>query len=81
MTNIEDYSFPAGLHLLTRWQSGDAQAKQEMINFFDAAIAGIFDEDFSILAPANEVHATVSVHMLTLALLNDLYGIDFVIKF
>jgi len=76
MTNIEDYSFPSGLHLLTRWQSGDAHAKQEMTNFFDAAIAGTFDEDFSILPPPNEVHATASVHMLTLALLNDLYGIE-----
>jgi len=76
MANIEDYSFPSGLHLLTRWQSDDAHAKQEITDFFDAAIAGVFDEDFSILAPANEVHATASVHMLTLALLNDLYGIE-----
>ena len=31
MTKIEDYAFPTGLHLLTRWQAGDPSAKEEMI--------------------------------------------------
>ena len=30
MIKIEDYAFPAGLHLLTRWQIGEDVAKQEM---------------------------------------------------
>ncbi len=76
MTRIEDYAYPSGLHLLTRWQTGDADAKQEMANVFDAAIAGDFDENFAILAPADEVHATASVHMLALAVLHDLYGTE-----
>ncbi|WP_371229807.1 uroporphyrinogen decarboxylase family protein [Roseovarius sp. 2305UL8-3] len=76
MTRIEDYAFPKGLHLLQRWQAGDENAKEEMTRLFDAAIAGAFDENFKRLAPANEVHSTASVHMLGLALLHDLYGIE-----
>ena len=76
MTRIEDYSFPAGLHLLTRWQSGDAEAKQEMTRIFDAAIAGDFDENFAVLADPERVNSTASVHMLALAVLHDLYGIE-----
>ena len=76
MANIEDYSYPGGLHLLKRWQSGDAEAKTEMMKLFDAAIAGDFDENFAIPAPSNEIHATASVHMLVLSILFDLYGVD-----
>ncbi len=76
MTKIEDYAFPDGLRLLTRWQAGDEEAKQKMTDIFDAAIAGEFDENFSILAQPDRVNSTASVHMLTLALLNDLYGIE-----
>ncbi len=76
MKKIEDYPYPSGLHLLTRWQAGEAHAQEEMTEIFNAAIAGGFDKNFAILAPSNEVHATISVHMLTLAVLNDLYGIE-----
>ena len=75
MSKIEDYAFPTGLHLLTRWQAGDPSAKKEMIRIFDEAIAGKFDENFAILAPPDRVNSTASVHMLTLAVLYDLYGI------
>jgi hypothetical protein len=47
-----------------------------MTEFFDAAIAGEFDDNFKQLAPANKVHSTASVHMLGLAVLHDLYGIQ-----
>ena len=47
-----------------------------MMEIFDAAIAGEFDDNFAVLAPANEIHATASVHMLALAILNDLYDIQ-----
>lgn len=76
MTQIENYAFPNGLKLLQRWQAGDPGAKEEMKDFFDAAIAGTFDDNFKILAPSNRVHSTASVHMLGLALLHDLYGIE-----
>ena len=76
MVRIEDYSFPAGIHLLKRWQAGDAEAKRELTGIFDAAIAGDFDANFAVYVPANEIHATASVHMLALAVLHDLYGIQ-----
>ncbi|MCP5084042.1 MAG: hypothetical protein GY948_20325 [Alphaproteobacteria bacterium] len=76
MTDLETYRFPSGLHLLRRWQAEEPQAKKEMKQFFDAAIAGEFDENFKELASANKVHSTASVHMLGLALLHDLYGIE-----
>ncbi len=76
MANLEDYPYPPGLHLLARWQSGDAEAKSEMTEFFDAAIAGDFDANFAVPAPFNEIHATASVHMLALSVLYDLYGIE-----
>jgi len=76
MIKIEDYAFPKGLHLLTRWQAGDGDVKQEMTDVFDAAIAGAFDENFAVLASPDRVHATASVHMLALAVLHDLYGVE-----
>ena len=75
MANIEDYSYPTGLHLLARWQSGDAEAKRELTAIFDATLAGDFDANFAIPVPSNEIHATASVHMLALTILHDLYGI------
>lgn len=76
MTDLDDYCFPSGLGLLRRWQAGEPQAKQEMKAFFDAAIAGAFDENFATPPPSDRVHSTASVHMLGLALLHDLYGIE-----
>ena len=76
MSRIEDYPFPTGLHLLPKWQAGDKAAHKEMTAFFDNAIAGRFDADFSVLAAPNRVHSTASVHMLGLAILHDLYGIE-----
>ncbi len=76
MIDIEDYAFPEGLHLLKHWQAGDGDAKQEMATIFDAAIAGAFDENFSVLAPPDRVNSTASVHMLALSVLHDLYGVE-----
>ena len=73
--DLDAYSYPQGLTLLQRWQAGEAAAKTEIKDVFDAAIAGEFDQNFSILAPTDEVHATASVHMLALAILHDIYGI------
>ena len=76
MSKIENYAFPNGLQLLKSWQAGDKEAKKEMTQFFDAAIEGEFDENFTILAPPDQVNSTASVHMLALALVHDLYGIE-----
>ena len=76
MIRIEDYVCPAGLQLVSRWQAGDADARREMTAIFDAALAGQFDGNFAVPAASNEIHATASVHMLALAILFDLYGIE-----
>ena len=76
MTRIEDYAFPRGLSLLRRWQAREAGAKEELARVFDAAIAGEFDANFKLLADPYRVHSTGSVHMLGLAVLFDLCGID-----
>ena len=76
MNKIEDYSYPKGLGILKQWQAGDQSAKEELTRIFDAAIAGDFDENFAILAAPDRVNSTASVHMLALALVFDLYGIE-----
>lgn len=76
MTLIEPPKFPAGLHLLSRWQSGDSDAKNDLNTIFDAAIAGHYDADFAVPAPADTVHVSASVHMIALGILHDLYGIE-----
>ena len=68
--------FPAGLDLLSRWQSGDADAKQDVRALFDAAIAGDYDPNFTVPAPTNAVHVSASVHMIALSILHDLYGVE-----
>ncbi len=73
---IEHHKFPAGLHLLSRWQSGDPDAKDDLRAIFDAAIAGRYDVDFAVPAPTNVVHVSGSVHMIALSILYDLYGIE-----
>tara|TARA_Y100001970_G_C14214405_1_gene848785 strand:+ start:328 stop:1635 length:1308 start_codon:yes stop_codon:yes gene_type:complete len=76
MLRIEDYSYPKGLQLLMRWQSGDKTAKEEMIKIFDAAISGDFDYNFKILTHSDRINSTASVHMLALAIAFDLYGLE-----
>ena len=76
MSSIEQYAFPKGLRLLRRWQAGETEARDELRAFFDAAIAGDFDDNFKVQAPTDRVHSTASVHMLGLGLLHDLYGIE-----
>ena len=41
--DLDAYSYPQGLTLLQRWQAGEAAAKTEIKDVFDAAIAGEFD--------------------------------------
>ena len=72
----EYFKFPAGLHLLKRWQSGDVEAKQELRNIFDAAMAGEYDAEYAVPAPTDAVHVSASVHMLPLGILHDLYGVE-----
>ncbi|MDX1743835.1 MAG: hypothetical protein R3186_09610, partial [Ruegeria sp.] len=68
--------FPDGLHLITRWKAGDQVARDALRQVFDDTIAGKMDADFSRPATVDRVHVSASVHMLTLAILHDLYGYD-----
>jgi len=73
---MTDYlKFPAGLHLLTRWEAGDTNARQALRELIDLTIAGNYDAKFAEPAPTDAVHSTASVHMLGLDILNDLYGV------
>ncbi len=76
ITLTDYFKFPAGLHLLARWQSGDAEAKETLRTIFDNTIAGQYDAKFSEPAPTDTVHISGSVHMIVLSILHDLYGID-----
>ena len=50
MIDLAEYTYPKGLHLLKSWQAGSNEAKAEIKSVFDAAIAGDFDDNFSILS-------------------------------
>ena len=73
---IENYAYPDGLKLLSSWQLGDPKGRKTMKEIFDAALQGEFDQNFSLLAPNDEIHSTASVHMLALSVLHDLYGVQ-----
>ena len=70
-TNVLD----TGSALLARWQSNDDAALAELRTLFDAVIAGEFDALLGEQVPADSVNVTTSLHLMTLALLNQLYGL------
>ncbi len=74
-TLTDDFQFSAGSALLAQWQIGDDTAREKLRKIFDAAIEGQFDATFSEPAPADSVCITTSLHLLTLTLLNQLYGL------
>lgn len=71
---VDFLEFPAGLRLLSRWQSGDPEAKETLRGLIEETIAGHHDSKFAEPTPTDRVHTTASVHMLGLDILNDLYG-------
>jgi hypothetical protein len=70
-----DLQFSEGSSLLTRWQAGDDAAQNELRMLFDAVIEGQYDAVFQEPAPTDSVCVTTSLHMTTLTLLNQLYGL------
>ncbi|MBS1253101.1 MAG: hypothetical protein MAG451_02147 [Anaerolineales bacterium] len=74
-TLADDLQFPAGSLLLARWQAGDDAAGERLRALFDAVMEGQFDAVFSEPAPADSVCVTTSLHLLTLTILNALYGL------
>ncbi len=75
----DDFQFPASSTLLTRWQAGDNAALERLRVLFDAVIEGQFDTLFKEPAPepapADSVCVTTSLHLTTLTILNQLYGL------
>jgi len=71
-----EFTFPNGLHLLAKWQSGDPDARTRLMALFDTALAGDLDATFAAPAPQGRVHISGSVHMIALAILHDLYGVE-----
>jgi hypothetical protein len=63
-----------GSALLARWQAGDDAAVDELRTLYDAVIAGQFDAVFREQVPADSVSVTASIPLMTLTLLNQLYG-------
>jgi len=62
--------------LLTEWQNDNHSAQEELRQLFDATISGQFDAVFREPAPSDAVSVTTSSHLLTLTLLNQLYGLN-----
>ena len=73
---IDELIFPHGLQLLHRWQAGDADARARLKEIFDDAIDGKFDDNFAVQAPVDAVNIGGSINLLTLNIMNDLYGYE-----
>ncbi|MCP3938188.1 MAG: hypothetical protein GY708_22805 [Actinomycetia bacterium] len=73
--DVDEFVFPSGLHLLAGWQAGTQPDKDRLRDVFTAAFSGSFDSTFKNPAPRDAVHTSGSVDLLTLGLLNDLFGI------
>lgn len=78
MSALEDGpNFPKdSTTLLQRWQAGDEAALERLRALFDAVSAGRFDPLFKEPVPADSVWVTTSLHLLTLPILNQIYGLS-----
>lgn len=72
---FEELNFPAGIHLLARWQANDAQAIERLKDIFDATIEGQYDQIFKHPAPQDGVHVAGPVDLMTLTIMHRLYGL------
>jgi len=72
---LEELKFPAGIHLLSRWQTNDAQACERLKEIMDATMEGQYDEIFSKPAPQDAVHISGPVDLMTLTIMFRLYGL------
>ena len=71
----DDLQFSEGNILLAQWQAGDDAAQKKLLTLFNAVIEGQFDAVFQEPAPENSVCVTTSLHLMTLTILNQLYGL------
>ena len=75
-TLTDDHKFAEGSNLLANWQAGDNDAQKKLRDLFDTVIEGQFDFVFRELAPTDSVCVTTSLHLMTLTILNQLYGLN-----
>ena len=75
-TLTDDQIFAEGSNLLANWQAGDNDAQKKLRDLFDTVIEGQFDFVFREPAPTDSVCVTTSLHLMTLTILNQLYGLN-----
>lgn len=73
---IKEFDVSEGCQLLSRWQANDPTALARLREIFDAAIAGEFDEEFAKPAQQDAVNVGGSLNLMTLTIMNDLYGYE-----
>ncbi|MFK5997968.1 MAG: hypothetical protein QM492_07655 [Rhodobacterales bacterium] len=71
---IKEFDAEVGCALLSRWQVKDKAALGRLREIFDAAIAGEFDAEFNHPTEENAVNIGGSLNLMTLTIMNDLYG-------
>jgi hypothetical protein len=72
---FEELKFPAGNHLLARWQANDPQAMERLKEIMDATIEGRYDEIFKQQAPQDAVHVAGPVDLMTLTIMFRFFGV------
>ncbi len=72
---FEELNFPAGIHLLARWQANDPMAVRRLKDIFDATIKGRYDKVFKRPVPQDSVHVAGPVDLMTLTIMHRLYGL------
>ena len=71
----DELQFFEGDILLAQWQAGEDAAQKKLLTLFNAVIEGQFDAVFQEPAPENSVCVTTSLQLMTLSILNQLYGL------
>ncbi len=73
---IKELEVTEGCNLLSRWQAGDPKALERLREIFDATIAGEYDAVFAEPTPQDAVNVGGSLNLMTLTIMNDLYGYE-----
>lgn len=73
---IKEFDVLEGCLLLSAWQANDPAALPRLKEIFDAAIAGEYDQNFTQPTTIDTVNIGGSLNLMTLTIMNDLYGYD-----
>ena len=72
---IEELDFPAGCHLLARWQANESEATSRLREIFDATFEGKYDDVFKWRPPQDSVHVCGPVDLAMITVMFELYGL------